>query len=453
MDEIFNKTEPAPIQNSGKRIRPENDPLNRFSWDTAPKFLVDMVERVNSVDEKLEMKGFVEQVARELLMTPAEQKNYLRPDPVPYDYRLNWAYLAEQTPVLKENAKRGNVNPTGLTIEQILAQDRHFHRTYRNNNTAAQILSRHGCTEYASWKKWEIKHHKLTDYGWPKFTKTFHELGYIDVGPEGVKHEGMGWGAAYEIPFTTVDMAAGGIYDPEYWLLYFLAEKMGRFGNQRLWLGGAGENTADSQAPSLTGLVNLSGAVSLTSPSTDYGFSGGKTDFEDCFQDALRSWYGNSVFGSNTNIWVTTPGIGAEATNNDSTVGDLKTLTQQLQHKWFQTGEMTEWWIDKDIVATTVSSMTKTTQKYVFFKASPRYVKRTVVYPLQRKILSEKHKTYPDDIAFAYITGDILQCYDTNSIIVCGSSAKCQATGWRLNGLFMSASEINYRAFRPPVRT
>ena len=75
-DELYKNFEPAPIQNSGRGIRPEKDPLNKFSWDTAPQFLIDMVERHNTVWDKMDAKAFIEQIARELLMTPNEQKKY-----------------------------------------------------------------------------------------------------------------------------------------------------------------------------------------------------------------------------------------------------------------------------------------------------------------------------------------------------------------------------------------
>ena len=109
------KFEEAPVQNSGIGIRPEKDPLNRFDgWDTAPDFLLKMV--ANSKDPQ-GAKGFMEQVIRELNMTPREQKKYLRPDPVSHAYRENYQELLREIPRL-------NVNPTGLTIEQILASDR-----------------------------------------------------------------------------------------------------------------------------------------------------------------------------------------------------------------------------------------------------------------------------------------------------------------------------------------
>ena len=164
------KFEDAPIQNSGLGIKPEKDPLNRFDgWNSAPDFLLKMV--TNSKDP-VAMKGFMEQVIRELNMTPREQKKYLRPDPITPEYRQNYQDLLQSEQKL-------NVNPTGLTIEQILGSDRHFHRTYVNNNIGAQIFARYGLTKYMDGKKWEIKHHALTNYGWPQFSHDFKDLGCL----------------------------------------------------------------------------------------------------------------------------------------------------------------------------------------------------------------------------------------------------------------------------------
>ena len=446
--------EEAPVQNSGIGIRPEKDPLNRFDgWDTAPDFLLKMV--ANSKDPQ-GAKGFMEQVIRELNMTPREQKKYLRPDPVSHAYRENYQELLREIPRL-------NVNPTGLTIEQILASDRHFHRTYVNNNVAAQIFARYGLTKYMDGKKWEIKHHKLTNYGWPKFSHDFKDLGFVQVGPEGIKSEGYGWGAAFEIPFTTLDMASGGTYDVEYWYLFFLAQCMGIFGDERIWLGGTGRNTSNKGAPNLKGLLNWTdkagnNRAGITSPSTEGGFSSGKADIEDNFQDICTEYHSNSVYGSGQTpiVYATTPGICAETYVHDSTVGDLKTDYQILQHKWFKDGgPMAAWYCSDNMCSVAKASMDNSTQKWVSFMADPAYIRRTVVYPLQRKILSEKFKTYPDDIAFAYITGDILQVYDHNAIVGWGSTNNtfntCTYTGWDMNRLFMDNSSGGMRAYRPRI--
>jgi hypothetical protein len=304
-----------------------------------------------------------------------------------------------------------------------------------------------------SGRKWEIKHHKIIDYGWPKFSQSFHDLGFIQVAPEGVKSTGYGWGAAYEIPFTTIDMAAGGTYDPDYWSLFFLGEKMGIFGDEVGFLGGAGRNTTGRGAPNLKGLVNNSSVATnaLTSPAADCGFSDGKADFEDNFIDIKNSWYGNKVYAPSPTVYVSTPGIAAQTYVEDSAVGDLKTLYQQIQHKWFQSGAIDSWWISHNLKSTAEASMTKNTQQYLAIKATPNYIRRVVVYPLQRKILSDKYKTFPDDIAFAYITGEIQQIYDANAILTNTSSCKAEYRGWETNGLFMTANSAGPRALRPGV--
>lgn len=440
---------PAPIQNSGKAIRPEKDPLNKFDWDSAPKWLNDMASRANfGLNTQFETKQFMEQFIRELLMTPSEQKKFLRPDPIPYAYRANYQELLEKEPKL-------NANPSGLTIEQILGIDRHFHRTYVNNNVAAAMLQDAGVTRFMSGKKWEMKHHLLTNYGWPLFSHDFRSLGAMQVGPEGVKSEGYGWGAKYEIPFTTIDMAAGGVYDINQWYVFFLAQQMGVFGDERIWLGGAGRNTTGKGAPALTGMCNDASNINVTTPVTDLGYSDGKADFDDAFADILGSWFDNQVYEKPVkNYYVTTPGICGQTFVDDSTTGDLKTLYQQIQHKWFMSGDFDKWYCSLNVVATALA-ISKSQQAAFAFRIGPATMRRTVVYPLQRKILSEAHKDYPDDIAFAFITGDILQFYDKNSLIHCAAStstSKSEITGWTMNGLFMDSGTLGQSAYRPPVR-
>jgi len=449
-EDLFKNENLVPIQNSGKGIRPEKDPLKRWDgWETAPEFLRNMVK--NSKDP-VQMKGFMEQVIREINMTPKEQRTYLRPDAISEDYKQNYRALLNAEPKL-------NANPTGLTIDQILANDRHFHRTYVNHNIFAQIMAKYGLTSYLDSKKWEIKHHLLTDYGDPTFTNTFQNLGYLNVGPEGVKSEGYGWGQRYEIPFTVIDQAAGGTYDPDYWHQFFIAQHMGIFGDERGWLGGQGRTTTGRGAPNLKGLVNWADAggnvrTGLTSPAADYGFSDGKADFEDNWMDMLASWQTYRVFGANWRnfVYISTPGIAAQTYIDDSAVGDLKTLYQQLQHKWFLNGEISSWYRTENITSVALASLSTATQRYVGIIADPMYIQRKVVYPLQRKILSDKFKTYPDDIAFAYITGDILQVYDRRAIISAGSSfgthCKSELVGWGANGLFMDGNTKGVRAYQ-----
>lgn len=444
-----------PIQNSGKRIRPEKDPLNKFSWDSAPKFLTDMLKKnVARLGAPEQMKGFMEQMIRELLMTNSEQKKYLRPDPVPYSYRANYEEMMRDPNI----HKRLNI-ASGLTIEQILALDRHFHRTYVNNNVIAGILQRYGCTGYMSGKKWEMKHHELSHLGDPKFSQTFRNLGELVVGPEGVKSTGYGWGMKYEIPFTTLDMAAGGIYDPDYWSIFFLSQQMGIFGDERLLLGGVGRTTTGKGAPLLKGLANHTTVDAVITPGTACAYSSGKANFDEAYEDSMTEFMSNSVFGAGgtiggENVFITTSGIATETYLHDATTLHYKTLYQILQNKWYRSNNIGSWYVSDNLVSTALASMTSATQAALMIKASPNYIKRTVVYPLQRKILSEKFKTYPDDIAFAYITGDILQVYDGNATQMlkgAASMAVANLRGFIMNGLFMDGQTGGIKALQAPM--
>lgn len=171
------------------------------------------------------------------------------------------------------------------------------------------------------------------------------------------------------------------------------------------------------------------------------------------FIDTLSAFKTNAVYANGTNVLVTTAGIAAETTLHDSTYLH-KTLYQDIQDKWFKGGSFGAWYISDNIVSTALASMTKATQAAYVLKMTPNYIRRTVVYPLQRKILSEKYKTYPDDIAFAYITGDIIQVYDGNAVIHCAAStsaAKAQYRGWDMNGIFMTPGSAGYKDYQTPT--
>ena len=77
------------------------------------------------------------------------------------------------------------------------------------------------------------------------------------------------------------------------------------------------------------------------------------------------------------------------------------------------------------------------------FKNHPNYIKRTIVYPLQRKAIL--NKKYSDDVAFAYFTGDILTVYDANAIVMSASDVVTNYKGWTMNGLFMDANTRGQR--------
>ena len=420
-------------------IRDSKDPLHKyFDWSTLEKD--HFLQKWNTGPQA---QTFIEDVIRYLSMNLTEQKKYLRANNVSANYREHYEYLKNAFPVL-------NANPTGLTIDQILGQDRHFHRTYYNNNTFAQILSTvPGCTRVLEGgKKWEIKHHDLTNYEWPKFTRDFTNLGVVNVGPEGVKSSGMGWGAEYRIPFTVIEEAAGGIYDIDYWHIFFLSTKMGIFGDERGWLGSKGENTTGKGATNLYGLHNWTDLAGNTATatqlpgggSTDEVLTAGKADFDDLFVTFLGNFRTYKVYGGGKNVLVSTSGISDEMFVNDSAVGAEKTLYQMMQDKWFRSGQVDSWWVTNNLEYDTNAL---TNQRVMMMKLSPNYIKRTIVYPLQRKAIMDKR--YSDDVAFAYITGDILQVYQHTAISVCAGDCTSSNVGWSMNGKFMDSNTQGQR--------
>lgn len=427
---------------SQRTIPEDKDPAYRHiakDFSNAPKFIKDWA------DKSPKMNEFVRDVISYLSMNTTEQKKYLRgPEGPSQSYIDNYQ-------LLKDNNLKLNANPAGLTIEQILAQDRHFHRTYVMNNVAGQIFARYpGMTQVLSSKKWEAKHHVLTKYGWPEFTKDFKKLGSITVGPEGAKHQGIGWGAEYEIPFTTIDQAANGIYDIDYWHVFMLSERMGKFGDERAWLGAYGEHTTNLGGYTFYGLHNWTniqpGGTSTSHANvTGIGSAGtctqGKADWDEGNILAKESLYDNKVFSPGPIVCVSTPGCGVEQYINDSAVGALKTCYEQIQNKWYRSNQIDSWWITDKLNNTDMST---SNQRIMWMKMTPNYIKRQIIYPLQRKAILNKR--YSDDIAFAYITADLYTIYDGNAIVVETSDVTTTYSGWVENGLFMDNNTMGMKS-------
>ena len=351
--------------------------------------------------------------------------------------------------LLLAHCKKLNANPAALTIEQLLARDRHFHRTYRNFTPLAGMLDRFGSTFFLDQKAWELKSHTLTDYNYPKFTNDFIHLGNIDVGIEGVKHVGRGWGMMEEISFARLDMARGGIYDPDFWYSFMLAQKMGIFTDERLALGGLGENTTGRGAPNLTGLYNTASKDTITPGLTnDNNMTAGIEDWNDLMIKLLGATFSNEVFAPATNVLVTTSGLAAEMYFNDNAVGETKSLYQRFQEKWMMSGALAAWYIDNNIEAD-VNAVA--TQKLMLLKLGPNYIRRYIVYPLQRK--ARLDKVYSDDLKMAFITGDILVRYDANAIVTDDADVTVTNAGLMTNGLFMDANSGRMRPAAPGIRS
>ncbi|KKN60495.1 hypothetical protein LCGC14_0531410 [marine sediment metagenome] len=412
------------------------DPLNRvFDWGSAP-------EHLTKYKENAQAKAFIEDVIRTAVMTKAESRQYGNVG-IPEKYKRHYKLLLA-------HCKKLNANPAALTIEQLLARDRHFHRTYRNFTPLAGMLDRFGSTFFLDQKAWDLKSHTITDYNYPQFTNDFIHLGSIDVGIEGVKHTGRGWGMLEEISFARLDMARGGIYDPDFWYAFKLAEKMGIFTDERLALGGSGENTTGAGAPNLTGLYNTaSKATIVPGDDDDNNMTVGIADWNDLMIKLLGSTFSNAVFAPGvSNVLVTTSGLAAEMYFNDNAVGETKSLYQRFKEKWVMSGALTAWYIDNNIEA---DANATNTQKLMFLKLGPNYIRRYVVYPLQRK--ARLDKVYSDDLKMAFITGDILVRYDANAIVTDDADNTTTHAGIMTNGLFMDASTGRMAPAAPGIRS
>ena len=411
------------------------DPLNRvFDWDSAP-------DNLTKYKENAQAKSFIEDVIRTAVMTKEESRQYGNFG-IPENYKKHYQLLLK-------HCKKLNANPAALTIEQLLARDRHFHRTYRNFTPLAGMLDRFGCTFFLDQKAWELKSHLLTDYNYPKFTNDFIHLGNIDVGIEGVKHVGRGWGMMEEISFARLDMARGGIYDPDFWYSFMLAQKMGLFTDERLALGGLGENTTGRGAPNLTGLYNTASKDTIVpGDDDDNNMTAGMADWNDLMIKLLGATFSNDVFAPASNVLVTTSGLAAEMYFNDNAVGETKSLYQRFQEKWIMSGALDAWYIDNNIEA---DANAVATQKLMFLKLGPNYIRRYVVYPLQRK--ARLDKVYSDDLKMAFITGDILVRYDANAIVTDDADNTTTHAGLMTNGLFMDRTTQRMAPAAPGIRS
>ena len=269
------------------------------------------------------------------------------------------------------------------------------------------------------------------------------------MGIEGVKHTGRGWGMMEEISFARLDMARGGIYDPDFWYSFMLSQKLGIFTDERLALGGLGENTTGRGAPNLTGLYNTASKATITPGLTnDNNMTAGIEDWNDLMVKLLGSTFGNNVFAPATNVLVTTSGLAAEMYFNDNAVGETKSLYQRFQEKWIMSGAIAAWYIDNNIEA---DDNAVATQKLMMLKLGPNYIRRYVVYPLQRK--ARLDKVYSDDLKMAFITGDILVRYDANAIVTDDADNTTTSAGLMTNGLFMDASSGRMQPAAPGIRS
>ena len=116
------------------------DPLNRvFDWESAP-------DHLTKYKENAKAKSFIEDVIRTAVMTKDESRKYSNVG-IPETYKKHYQLLLK-------HCKKLNANPAALTIEQLLARDRHFHRTYRNFTPLAGMLDRFGSTFFLDQLSW-----------------------------------------------------------------------------------------------------------------------------------------------------------------------------------------------------------------------------------------------------------------------------------------------------------
>jgi hypothetical protein len=222
----------------------------------------------------------------------------------------------------------------------------------------------------------------------------------------------MGWVMGVEFKWSDLELADQGLYDPLFWRNYLVAERMGVFTDETLLLGGAGEHTADRGAPSLVGLHNYTSAASVAGGADDDAdMTAGIVDWDDLMIKIKNSYKSNTIRRKGKIILFITSGLAAEFMKNDNSTGETKTLYQRFQEKWMHSGAIDAIYIDDNLQSATLS-----TSNQRFLCINTAYIRRFLVFPLQRKNMLNKQ--YEGDVRFAMLQGHVLLSYDANAIIV-----------------------------------
>ena len=115
-----------------------------------------------------------------------------------------------------------------------------------------------------------------------------------------------------------------------------------------------------------------------------------------------------------------------------------------LQKKYFDNGLISRWYVTNNLEADT---NTATTGQILLMKVGRSTMKRSVIYPYQRKPLLDKRTE--GDIKYMILEADIFKIYNTNAVTKSSADVTSSSAGIVQNGLFMAGSSVMQRPPRP----
>ena len=346
---------------------------------------------------------------------------------IPEEYKGSWKRMNQEFKL--------NADPGLLTDEQIYAMDQQLVRTYYSANVGAQIMA--PVTTYMPNPRWVSQHYTITGDTFPEFSKgsatAFRTIKSLKLGVEPTLNQGVGGAIKWELPFTLLKEGADGAYSPDFWHSYKAGEVFGKFWNQRILLGTAGENTSGDIG--ITGLHNFSG---LTTQAGGAGADNNMAAAGDV-DATLRLVLGNllTVYEPGDNVFISTSGVATELFAHDSTYTD-STEVERVRKKFFNTGLVSRWYVDNDMEADTNAT---STGRFMMVRMSPSTVNREIIYPFQKKPLNTKE--FEDDLAYALIMADLIKYYNASAGVICAADQTTTSAGIVHNGLFMTGSSRN----------
>lgn len=327
-----------------------------------------------------------------------------------------------------------NTNPSALADEQLYLMDQQLVRTYYDANVGSRLLA--PVTVYQPNPRWQSQHYTISGDTFPAFSKgplhAFREPKAITLGVEPTITNGVGGSIKWDLPFTLIKQGADGIYNPDFWHSFKAGEVLGKFWNERIYLGTAGEHTS--------GDIGITGIHNYTSlPTVTIASANAAGNLNTIFLQFLTELV--SCHEPGNNVLLSTPGYCTESLVHDNANTD-RSEYEVLKKKYFDSGLISAWWCDSDMEA---NANATTTQRIEMIRLSPSILKREIIYPLQKKPLLNKE--YEDDVSYALIIADIIKVYNLDGIAICNADDTTSSAGVVKAGLFMSGE--SYKPYAP----
>ena len=365
------------------------------------------------IQEQLKFNAFVEELSNPNTRIPEHYKGSFK--------RMNELFKL-------------NADPSALTDEQIYLMDQQLVRTYYDANVGARLLA--PVTVFQPNPRWQSQHYTITGDTFPAFSKgpinAFRDPQAISLGVEPTVVNGVGGSIKWDLPFTLIKQGADGIYNPDFWHSFKAGELMGKFWNERIYLGTSGEHTSGTFG--ITGIHNYASLPTVTIATANA--AGNLNTITLQFLAELVSCHepGN-------NVLLTTSGYATESLLHDTAATD-RSEYEVLQKKYYDSGLVSAWWVDNDMEA---NANTANTGRIEMIRMSPAVLKREIIYPLQKKPLMNKE--YQDDVSYALIVADIIKVYNVDGIAICDADDVTGSAGVIKAGMFMKGDQ--YQPYAP----